>query len=131
LIYVLRVTIACFLPDRQKLSVAGVTDATSVFVINATPPSMAMLSRGANASDGYMDVAIVRCRNPLQYLTAVGCLVFGAPDRSSHYSRVRVKELTVTAAVPVRPNIDGDPAEATQEMHMRLVPGAVKIVLSH
>ena len=122
---------ACLLPNKQRFAVGAVTDASDVFVLNAAPPSMAKLSRGLSASDGFMDVVVLRCANVFNYLTATFCMAIGRPDLSKHYSRVRVKELAIKAALPVLPNIDGDPWVPTTEVRMRLIPSAVNIVLSH
>jgi diacylglycerol kinase family enzyme len=131
LTYALRITVACLLPNKQRFAVGAVTDASDVFVLNAAPPSMAKLSRGLSASDGFMDVVVLRCANVFNYLTATFCMAIGRPDLSKHYSRVRVKELAIKAALPVLPNIDGDPWVPTTEVRMRLIPSAVNIVLSH
>ncbi|HEY9774499.1 MAG TPA: diacylglycerol kinase family protein [Planktothrix sp.] len=131
LTYVVRVTLACLLPNKRRFLVSDSRNVTDVFVLNAAPPSMAKLSRGCSASDGYIDVVTLRCTNVISYLTAVAWLSIGRPESSKYYNRVRVKELTVKTASPVRPNVDGDPWAATNELRMRIVPSAVNIILSH
>jgi len=136
LAYVIRVTLACFTPGARRFTFqaqgldAHEQEAAAVFVLNVAPPTMSMISRGVNASDGLMDIAVFSGANVIQLATSAACLAFGCPERSRHYRRMRTQAVTIRSEVPVRPNIDGDPAEATREVHMRVLRGAVNIVLS-
>lgn len=134
--YVIGVSFACLKPMAQKFDIRtpgstfdGVASALMVF--NVTPPVMSGLSRGCNAADGMLDVVIIRGTNTWHLLKSIACLVFGKPERSSHYFRFRTSELTVNATLPVKPNIDGDPGKPTRTLKVSAVPGAVRMILSH
>jgi diacylglycerol kinase family enzyme len=136
LAYVIRVTLACLTPGARRFTFqseganAQEQEAAAVFVLNVAPPTMSMISRGVNASDGLMDIAVFSGANVLQLASSAACLAFGCPERSRHYRRMRTQSVTIHSSEPVRPNIDGDPAAATTAVHMRVLRGAVNIVLS-
>lgn len=136
LTYVVRVTLACLRPGAQKFEIvtpdAQLNDeASAVFVLNVTPPLMSSLSRGVNASDGLLDVVLIRGVNTWQLIKAAMCLVFGNPELSSHYRRIRTPEVTIKSSVPVTPNIDGDPGSPTKSLKLTSVKAAVRMILSH
>jgi diacylglycerol kinase family enzyme len=104
-------------------------DAAIVAVANVLPPGMSLLSRGCNASDGLMDTTFLTARNFFELLPFAGWLPLGAPERSPHYGRLRTASLKIKTDEPVIPNIDGDASPATTELSLKVVPGAVKMVL--
>jgi diacylglycerol kinase family enzyme len=135
LAYVFKVTLACLNPRAKRFEfkargAAKAEEAAAVFVLNVTPPSMAMMSRGCNASDGYLDVAVFQATNALQLIGVAACLAFGRPERSKYYRTLRTREITIRSDSPVTPNIDGDAGSPTTELTMRALPGAVKMVLA-
>lgn len=135
LAYVIRVTRACLSPFKQSFRIRSATrdinePAAAVFVLNVVPPTMSMLSRGCNAGDGLADVCVMTATNPWQMLKLAVCLAFGCPHRSSHYRTLRTSELTIASDTPVNPNIDGDPSHLTREVHMRVLPKAVNMLLA-
>jgi diacylglycerol kinase (ATP) len=137
LTYVVRVLAACFSPkpvtysisaDENNVSVNAL--ASTVFAINAVPPSMATLSRACNASDGLLDVVAVRATGFFSLLTFCLRLALGRPDLSPHYLRLRAKAVRIETDRPVCPNIDGDPGQMTQSMQITTLPQAVRVIVS-
>lgn len=104
-------------------------DAAIVAVANVLPPNMTLISRGCNASDGLMDTTYVTARNFFDLLPLAGWLPLGSPERSPHYGRLRTASLKIKTETPVIPNIDGDASPATTELTLKVVPGAVRMVL--
>jgi hypothetical protein len=88
-----------------------------------------LFSRGCNASDGMMDTAYLAARNVLDLIPSVGWLPLGCPERSRFYGRVRTGKLTIKTDRPVTPNVDGDASPPTTELTLKVVPGAVRMVL--
>jgi diacylglycerol kinase (ATP) len=137
LVYVVNVTRACLTTNsgRFELITNGkqqVTEnALAIFVLNVAPPSMATLSRGCNASDGLLDVAIFSGKNTGHIARTALRLASGRPESSPFFSKMRTQAITIRSSNPIRPNIDGDPSEATREMRMSVVPGAVNVVVSY
>lgn len=135
LVYVARVSLACVLPgagqfELQSLDGQIVTNAAAVFALNVTPPSLGMIARGCNASDGLLDVALFEGANFRQMGNIASCLAFGRPERSPHYRTLRTSELIIKSQKTMLPNIDGDPGCETREVKLRVVPQAVRMVLS-
>ncbi len=138
LAYVFKVTLACLWPNSRKFEIttsntggpAQTEAAAAVFVINVLPPTMAMMSRGCNASDGMLDIVVFRGTNMFHLIAVAFCLAFGCPERSSHYRRIRAKEVTIKANKTIKPNIDGDPGEKTLAVTLRSKPQAVRMILS-
>lgn len=135
LFYVLRVTLACLWPGARKFQLTtpgsqSQEEAAALFVLNVTPPSMATISRGCNASDGLMDVVVFRARNAFELAGVAACLAFGKPERSRFYRRFRTSELTVRSSKPMLPNIDGDPGAWTREIRLTVEPAAALMILS-
>lgn len=142
LAYVFKVTLACLWPNSRKFEIttgnatadgeghAQTEAAAAVFVINVLPPTMAMMSRGCNASDGMLDIVVFRATNMFHLIAVASCLAFGCPERSSHYRRIRAKEVTIKANKTIKPNIDGDPGAKTLSVTLRAKPQAVRMILS-
>ena len=103
--------------------------AAVVVIANVLPPNMSLFSRGCNASDGMMDTAYLAARNVLDLIPSVGWLPLGCPERSRFYARVRTGNLTIRTDRPVTPNVDGDASPPTTELTLKVVPGAVRMVL--
>ncbi len=106
-------------------------DAAVVFVLNVTPPMMSALSRGANASDGLLDVVVINGVNTWQLIKFAAAMSFGKPENSKHYYRFRTDEVTIESSGPVIPNIDGDSGKPTQSLRVTNVKGAIKAILSY
>lgn len=135
LVYVLKVTLACLWPSSRVFELNALGSdrsetAAALFALNVTPPAMATLSRGCNASDGLIDVVIFRASNAWQLTGVAAWLALGKPERSKHYNRFRTSELTIRCSKPMLPNIDGDPGHPTKEITLKVEPGAVRMVLS-
>lgn len=136
LAYIIRVGWAALKPSAHnyELELRGTKvskRAASVLVLNVLPAHMAMMSRGCNASDGLMDVGVVGCTNVWQILKLGFWTLLGRPERSRRYTTLRTSELKLRSDRPVNPNIDGDPSHLTSELSLKVVPGAVSIVLAH
>ena len=136
LAYVARVTRACLKPDALRFRLTSpnreiVNDAAAVFVLNVTPPMMSALSRGANASDGLLDVVVISGVNTWQLIGFAAAMSFGRPENSRHYRRFRTEQLTIESSGPVIPNIDGDSGKPTRSMRVTNVKGAIKAILSY
>lgn len=132
LVYVARISKACLLPGANKFELETAEgsqkmDALAVFILNVLPPAMSMLSRGCNASDGRLDVVVLPGSHAGHALSNILSLAFGRPSRRPP---MRTKELTIRCDTPIRPNIDGDPSEATTCVRMRAKEAAVNVVLS-
>ncbi|MDZ4833917.1 MAG: diacylglycerol kinase family protein [Candidatus Melainabacteria bacterium] len=115
--------------DDKGLTRERKVQAAVVVIANVLPPNMSLFSRGCNASDGLMDTAYLAARNVLDLIPSVGWLPLGCPERSRFYGRVRTGCLKIKTNVPVIPNVDGDASPATTELSLKVVPGAVKMVL--
>lgn len=136
LTYVVRVTRACLAPGALHFRLTSRdkvidNDAAAVFVLNVTPPMMSALSRGANASDGLLDVVVISGVNTWQLIGFAAAMSFGRPENSRHYNRFRTDELTIESSGPVIPNIDGDSGKPTQSLRVSNVKGAIKAILSY
>ncbi len=135
LVYVFKTALACLWPHarRFQLQAPGVNcteEAAALFAMNVTPPVMASLSRGCNASDAMMDVVVFPATRPWHLIGIAFFLAFGAPERSRYYKRIRTNAITISCARGMRPNIDGDSAGLTQEIRLQVEPSAVRMVLS-
>jgi diacylglycerol kinase family enzyme len=135
LVYVVKVALACLLPGARRFQLSfhdqkSSEDAAALFALNVTPPVMATMSRGCNASDGMMDVVIFRGKNAWHLISVAFWLALGRPERSRHYCRFRTNELTINSGKSMLPNIDGDPGSYTKEITLKVLPGAVQMVLS-
>lgn len=104
-------------------------NAAIVAVSNVLPPNMTLISRGCNASDGLMDVTFVSARHTFDLVPTAGWLPLGCPERSRHYGRLRTDSLKIKTETPVVPNIDGDSSPPATELSLRVVKGAVRMVL--
>lgn len=134
LTYAYRVAKASLAPNGGKFQITcnGATrefHAIAVFGLNVAPPTMSMLSRGCNASDGLLDLAIISGRGFRHVLTTAFCLMRGRPDNSAQFARFRTNDVTIRSTVALRPNIDGDPSPATKELRMRVEPAAVQVLV--
>jgi diacylglycerol kinase (ATP) len=135
LVYVVKVALACLIPNSRKYELNALGDpitetVAALFAINVAPPMMANLSRGCNASDGLMDVIIFRAKSAWQLIGVACWLALGRPERSRHYRRLRTSEITIRCAKTMLPNIDGDPGVPTQNITLRVKPGAARMVVS-
>jgi len=135
--YAVRMLRACLSPKplRYKLSSKGhsllESDASAVFVLNVAPPMISALSRGANGSDGLLDVVVIKGINLWQLLGVTFAVALGKPESSSYYRRYRIDTVTIETSGPVVPNIDGDSGKATQSLRVTNVSCAIKAILSH
>ncbi|MBY0551879.1 MAG: hypothetical protein K2W95_31635 [Candidatus Obscuribacterales bacterium] len=135
LAYVVNVGLSCLRLDAPtyRLSFRGSSvgaKAASVIVLNVLPAHLAMMSRGCNASDGLMDVGIIGCTNLWQLIKLGFWTLLGRPERSRCYRTIRAAEMVVECDRPVNPNIDGDPSDQTHKLIMKVVPGAVSMILA-
>jgi diacylglycerol kinase (ATP) len=135
LVYVVKVALACLLPNSRRYELQAVGDpitetVAALFAMNVAPPMMASLSRGCNASDGLMDVVIFRAKSAWQLIGVSFWLAMGRPERSKHYRRLRTSALTIRCSKTMLPNIDGDPGAPTREITLRVKPGAARMVVS-
>lgn len=135
LVYVFKVTLACLWPTSRRFQLSfqantAAEDAAAVFALNVVPPMMASLSRGCNASDGLIDVVVFRARRAWHLVSIAFWLALGRPERSRHYCRFRTSELTIRSSKMMLPNIDGDPGLPTREITLKVVPGAVRMIVS-
>jgi diacylglycerol kinase family enzyme len=135
--YAVRMLRACLSPNplRYRLSSRGQvqmdSDASAVFVLNVAPPMISALSRGANGSDGLLDVVVIKGINLWQLLGVACAVSLGKPESSRHYRRIRTDEVTIETSGPVVPNIDGDSGKPTQSLRVTNVSGAIKAILSY
>lgn len=136
LVYAFNISIASLKPEaltfRLKTKDAVLEDdAAAVFVLNVTPPMMSALSRGVNASDGLLDVVVLKGTNTWHLIRFGFSMAFGQPEHSSHYHRFRTEEVLIESSGLVKPNIDGDPGEMTRSLKVTNAKGALKVILSH
>lgn len=136
LTYAVRMFRACLSPNALRFRLTTKdkvvdNDAAVVFVLNVTPPMMSALSRGANASDGLLDVVVINGVNTWQLIKFAAAMSFGKPENSKHYYRFRTDEVTIESSGPVIPNIDGDSGKPTQSLRVTNVKGAIKAILSY
>lgn len=140
LTYVVRVAAASLSPRAVTYTVESEmsngskyvvsTRAAAVFALNAVPPSMLSLSRGCNASDGMLDVVLLKATSLFSMARLASKMAFGRPDNSPLYQRLRCKTVKISTSGPVTPNIDGDPGIATSELTLTVLPQAVRIIVS-
>ena len=135
LTYVAKVIAACFWLEAPRFFLQSHKGPQSVktaglFVLNVAPSMLPSVSRGCNASDGLMDVVILKAGNIWQLFSVVFCLAFSRPERSKYYLRFRTRVLIVKYNEPRLPNIDGDSGTPTKEIKLSVKPAAVKMVLA-
>jgi diacylglycerol kinase (ATP) len=135
LVYAVKVAAASFDPRANRTFVE--MDACScehsvsaLFALNVTPPAMTTMSRGCNASDGLVDIVVLRATNFWQLLSTTMWAAVGKPERSKHYMRYRTGRAKVTCVRPVSLNIDGDVGVTTTEFTLTVLPGAVRMILA-
>lgn len=115
--------------DDQGVERDRTVQAAVLVIANVLPPNMSLFSRGCNAPDGMMDTAYLAARNVLDLIPSAAYLPFGCPERSRFYGRVRTGSLKIKTDRPVTPNVDGDASPPTTELSLKVVPGAVRMVL--
>jgi diacylglycerol kinase (ATP) len=103
---------------------------SAAFLLNVAPPHLINISRGCNASDGRLDLVVLRATRVWELATAALWLGFGKPDRSRHYSRRRLQDVVVTSRKPMKVNFDGDCGGTTSSVTVRTLPGAVQMILA-
>lgn len=114
-----------FRTERQT----WVADVTTAVVLNLTPPSYAKISRGCNASDGLLDLILFQVQKARQLPGLLYKLAVSRPDQSPHYSRYRVRELTISDVKPFDVNLDGE-AVLTSSIKLTVLPQALPIVVA-
>ena len=140
LTYVVRVAAACFKPNPvtyniESQGVDGINRqvsarAAAVFALNAVPPSLLSLSRGCNASDGLLDIVLLKATGLPSLARLSTRMAIGRPDKSPLYQRLRCRTVKISTSAPVTPNIDGDPGFATSSLTLSVLPNAVRIIVS-
>lgn len=84
--------------------------------------------RSCNASDGVMDLLIVKISGFWQALTTAFYLLAGRLPCSVSYQRYREQELEISAAIPFDVNLDGE-AVRTKSLALKVLPGVLPVVL--
>lgn len=104
--------------------------AAALFALNTLPPQMMGLSRGCNASDGFMDLVLLKA-NTFGRLSRLSYrFMCGRADLSKDYVRIRCGWARIETSRPVIPNIDGDAGAETCCVELRTIPGAARIIVS-
>lgn len=101
------------------------------FVFNTLPPKGISLSRGCNPSDGKLDFVGMRGQTYGDVARMATSLISGRPDQSRQYTRWVVPELTIKSHTrPMLLNLDGDPGPTTDEVKLKVLPGAVRLLVA-
>jgi diacylglycerol kinase (ATP) len=138
LAYAAGVTWACLSPGSDSFELAmpdqtvTVPNTLALFGLNVTPPSMPAISPDCNPSDGKLELVTVSGANLVDVVQTASSLALGQPDGSPHYQKFQVEEVTIRSTTPntqLRPNIDGDPGDATEVLNLKVLHGAVDVVV--
>ncbi len=89
----------------------------------------AFIAPRASISDGILDVTILK---PFSFFVIpwLAFLLFQKEiDRSKHISIIRTKEITLIRRKAGSFHIDGDPVEKGKEIHIRVVPAGLKVLV--
>ena len=89
----------------------------------------AFIAPHASTSDGMLDVCIVK---PFSFFKIpwLAFLLFQKEiDRSKHISIIRAKEITLIRQKAGSFHIDGDPVEKEKEIHVKVVPAGLKVLV--
>ena len=135
LVYVGNIMVASLTPQKLRLQVetpSGRQDliATAMFALNVGPPGLAGLSKGCNASDGLVDIVLVKATNFWDLLCAGTRFLFGTTEHSPHVVRLRTPTATVACQRPVQLDIDGDHAATVSNFNLTVLSGAVRMILA-
>jgi len=119
-----------FSPVRVEADGEVVCDEPAlVFVSNISRYAVGLgISPGAQAGDGLLDLCVYKCRGRLELLRHAVETIFRLSGRNRRAVRLRCREVKVSsdrADLPVQ--LDGDPGPALP-LHIRIVPGAAKIL---
>lgn len=140
--YAVRMVAASFNPEPVTYTIrtgagddaAALADTTvqasALFALNTIPPSMVALSRGCNASDGLIDVVLLKSSSFLSLGRMSMALASGRPDLKDDYLRIRCRSVTIETDRAVTPNIDGDPGVKTCHIELTAIKGAASIIVS-
>ena len=140
--YAMRMVAASFNPEPVTYTIkttagpgAAADNVTSVqasalFALNTIPPSMVALSRGCNASDGLIDVVLLKSSSFLSLGRMSMALASGRPDLKDDYLRIRCRSVSIETDRAVTPNIDGDPGVKTRQIELTAIKGAASIIVS-
>ena len=89
----------------------------------------AFIAPHASTTDGMLDVCILK---PFSFFTIpwLAFLLFQKEiDKSKHISIVRTKEITLVRRKAGSFHIDGDPVEKGKEIHIRVVPAGLRVLV--
>lgn len=104
--------------------------AAALFALNTLPPQIMGLSRGCNASDGFMDLVLLKANSFGRLSRLSYRFMRGRVDLSRDYVRIRCGWARIETSRPVLPNIDGDAGAETSVFELRTIPGAARIIVS-
>ncbi|MDX1988318.1 MAG: diacylglycerol kinase family protein [Candidatus Obscuribacter sp.] len=134
--YAMRMVAASFNPEPVTYTIKTAADdvtsvqASALFALNTIPPSMVALSRGCNASDGLIDVVLLKSSSFLSLGRMSMALASGRADLKDDYLRIRCRSVSIETDRAVTPNIDGDPGVKTRHIELTAIKGAASIIVS-
>lgn len=88
-----------------------------------------ILAPKASIDDGYIDLCIVKRMSVINAAMAVPRLFLKNFDTSRHVEVYKVKEAKIQCSEPVFSHIDGDPHDHLSDVHMKIQPRSLKIIV--
>ncbi len=119
-------------PVRYAITIDGriiYRRANSVLVANLGRITGGLeLVPGADAEDGRLDVAILRAQGLWDLVTLAIRALLGRLEADPMLELHRGRDILIETSVPQPVQLDGNEAEPTARLHVRVEPGALKLV---
>ena len=83
----------------------------------------------ADSSDGILDITVVEKFMNIEIPFMAGLLMTGAAHKSMHVHTYRGREITITREKEGPAHADGDWFEAETTLKIKIIPGALKVIV--
>lgn len=121
-------------PETYELVIDGETEHYKAFIIACGNASQYgnnfYIAPQASMSDGLLDVTIIEPLNVLNAPQVVMQMLNKTLDTNSHVRTFQCQSLHVHRAQPGVIHYDGEPAEAGEDINIRLVPKGLRVVVN-
>ena len=120
-------------PETYHITGEGIDLSTEAFLITFANAGQwgydAQIAPKASMQDGLMDIAIVN-KFPLSAAPKLALNLFTHNiDENSYMNTIRAKEITLVREQAGPMHIDGDPMEMPAELHLKMIPEGLKVLV--
>ncbi len=110
------------------------TEGMAVLLANFTRLQFDLsFTKDSSPSDGLLEVIVLRSKNVAELIPAVWAAILDRvmdhPDRSKSIEIHTASEITIESDPPLSLQYDGEVIEATTPLHVRVLPGAARLVV--